>query len=83
MTTDERLITTLEKIESALNRRDRMAYTQIEAASLLGISRNTLRQETQLGHIRRTYHKLYSREELERWLRDGMKQNEFVSRKAA
>lgn len=86
----EQMLHTLQQIELNLQMLvneqrigQQLAFTQIEAAKLIGIDRKSLHEETKLGRIRRTYRKLYSREEIEKYLRDGCeKENEFVTRRS-
>jgi len=77
------ILEVLKRIEAATELGNRMAYNQKEAAQLLGMHRQTLAQETKLGRIRRTYRRMYSKAEIERYLAEGLKHNEYLSGKAA
>lgn len=69
----------LERIAEAQAFQQQLAFSQQEAAELLGVHPATLRIETKLGRIRRSYRKLYPRAEIERYLAEGLKRNEYMA----
>jgi hypothetical protein len=64
---------------TTLEPEERLAYNQEEAAALLGVSVTTLWKETKKGKVRRTTRGLYPRDELLRYLKADLIDDEFAA----